>query len=202
MITFILGGVKGGKSMLAQFIAKRLSENSGGKLIYLATMLAGDEEDEKRIARHVKDRENWGFETVEENYNLSDISELFSKKDVILLDSITAYVQNIIFRDPLKISEVTSEEIYAHIESLSNSVRDIVIVSDYIFSDAVQYNEEIEIYKDVLGGVHTLTAHDSDVVIECAYSNMKFWKNKKNYDFTSILNDYYGLKSHLEYKDI
>ncbi len=202
MITFILGGVKGGKSMLAQFIAKRLSENNGGRLIYLATMLAGDEEDEKRIVRHVKDRENWGFETVEESYNLSTIVNQFSENDVILLDSITAYVQNIIFRDPLKISDITSENIYTHIKSISSSVGDIVIVSDYIFSDAVQYNEEIEIYKKALGGVHTLIAQDSDVVIECAYSNMKFWKNELGYDFAPILNDYYGLKSHLEYKDI
>ena len=202
MITFILGGVKGGKSMLAQFIAKRLSENSGGRLIYLATMLSGDEEDEKRIARHVKDRENWGFETVEESYSLADIVEHFSEKDVILLDSITAYVQNIVFRDPTKINNITGEEIYAHIASLSNSVGNIVIVSDYIFSDAVQYNEEIETYKEILGCVHSLIARDSDVVIECAYSNMKFWKNQLGYDFAPILNDYYGLKSHLEYKDI
>jgi adenosylcobinamide kinase/adenosylcobinamide-phosphate guanylyltransferase len=165
-------------------------------------MIPGDDEDRKRIARHVKDRENWGFQTVEEGYWLIDALDQFTQNDVVLLDSITAYVQNIIFSDNDVVNDIRSDEIYLHIRSLAHCVKDVVIVSDYIFSDALQYNCETELYRRVLGAVHADIAAESDVVIECAYSNMKFWKNKGQYDFTEILDHYYRLTDHLSYKDI
>ncbi len=202
MMIFILGGVKGGKSMLAQCAAKFLSEETTGKLYYLATMISGDSEDDKRIARHIKDRENWGFETIEEGRNFNKAADKFTKEDVVLLDSVTAYVQNNIFVDIDKINEPKNEEIIEQIISLSHKIKHLIIVSDYIFSDAIQYGKEVEMYRRILGTAHNDIAAVSDIVIECAYSNMKFWKNKNNYDFSSILKYYYDHKSHLEYKDI
>ena len=176
MIIFVVGGVKGGKSMLAQCTAKYLSKQNHCDMYYLATMIPGDDEDRKRIERHIHDRENWGFRTIEEGYCLTDMLNKLSQRDVVLLDSVTAYVQNIIFRDVNVVNEITSDDIYLHINALAHSVKDLIIVSDYIFSDALQYGFETEFYKRILGNVHAQIAQESDIVIECAYSNMKFLK--------------------------
>ena len=49
----VLGGAKSGKSSYAQALA----EGWGGRLIYVATAQAHDEEMTRRIARHQADRE-------------------------------------------------------------------------------------------------------------------------------------------------
>jgi len=189
--------------MLAQCAAKYLSEqDDSSNLCYLATMVPGDEEDKKRITRHIYDREDWGFRTIEEGYCLLDMIDQVNANDVVLLDSITAYVQNIIFSDNDVVNDIKSEDIFLHIRTLGKCVKDLIIVSDYIFSDAIQYGFETEFYKRILGNVHAQIAQESSIVIECAYSNMKFWKNTENFDFTPIYDAYYHYDRHLEYKDI
>ena len=61
MNVFISGGAKNGKSMFAQRAAKEMAEEKGARLYYVATMIPHDEEDEARIARHIREREGWGF---------------------------------------------------------------------------------------------------------------------------------------------
>ena len=63
MRIFITGGCKNGKSYYAQTLAKA---QQGLPLYYVATMEPRDEEDRLRIARHLKEREGWGFVTVEQ----------------------------------------------------------------------------------------------------------------------------------------
>lgn len=62
---FISGGCKNGKSFHAQRIAKEMAEKTGKPLYYLATMEPHDAEDDARIARHIADRDGWGFTTIE-----------------------------------------------------------------------------------------------------------------------------------------
>ena len=61
MSTFISGGCKNGKSWYAQ----RAAQAAGKPLYYVATMISTGEEDDKRIARHIQERDGWGFETLE-----------------------------------------------------------------------------------------------------------------------------------------
>ena len=56
MNVFISGGAKNGKSMFAQRAAKEMAEEKGAPLYYVATMIPHDEEDEARIARHIRER--------------------------------------------------------------------------------------------------------------------------------------------------
>ena len=66
MRVFISGGCKNGKSMLAQ----RIAVKQGAPLYYIATMIPYDDEDRARIRRHLKEREGWGFETIECGRNI------------------------------------------------------------------------------------------------------------------------------------
>ena len=69
MNVLISGGAKNGKSFYAQQIASDLADC--GPLYYIATMIPRDDEDRARIARHIKEREGWGFETIEQGRNIA-----------------------------------------------------------------------------------------------------------------------------------
>ena len=73
---FISGGCKNGKSFHAQRIAKEMAEKTGKPLYYLATMEPHDAEDDARIARHIAERDGWGFTTIERP---TKICEIFGK---------------------------------------------------------------------------------------------------------------------------
>ena len=53
MNVFIGGGCKNGKSHYAQELAKKMSEESGTPLYYVATMISTGREDDRRIANRV-----------------------------------------------------------------------------------------------------------------------------------------------------
>ena len=63
MTIFLSGGAKNGKSTLAQHLTRVLAK--GGPMYYVATMIPHDAEDDARIARHLREREGWGFFTLE-----------------------------------------------------------------------------------------------------------------------------------------
>ena len=61
MTYFLSGGSKSGKSMLAQSISKSLPAPH----YYLATLRPTDAEDRAIVARHLQERDGWGFTTLE-----------------------------------------------------------------------------------------------------------------------------------------
>ena len=100
MNIFISGGCKNGKSYYAQKRAKEQAELLQKPLYYIATMIPHDEEDHARIRRHLAEREGWGFETLEQGMGLT---ALLKRDDVdldgvFLLDSVTAIMENEMFR--------------------------------------------------------------------------------------------------------
>lgn len=202
MFVFVLGGVKCGKSMLSQCTARYLNDISGGRLFYLATMQPHDEEDEKRIARHLEDRSGWGFETIEEPSYIPAAAERISSGDTVLIDSVTAYVQNIMFGDDDIVNNIRIADIHKHFELLCAKGANVIAVSDYIFSDAIIYTDMSERYRAALGRVHKDMAECADVVIECAYSNAIIHKNEAGLDISPILSEFRKLDSHLQYADI
>ncbi len=79
---FISGGCKNGKSFHAQRIAKEMAEKTGKPLYYLATMEPHDAEDDARIARHIADRDGWGFTTIERPTDICGIFEHRSSGEI------------------------------------------------------------------------------------------------------------------------
>ena len=68
MRILLIGGSKSGKSTMGQRLTRTFA--AGAPMYYWATMEPTDEEDLARIARHLKDREGWGFETIERGRDL------------------------------------------------------------------------------------------------------------------------------------
>ena len=167
MKVYISGGCKNGKSMLAQNLAKKLAGD--GKLYYIATMIPHDSEDNTRIKKHIEDRDGWGFETVEQGREILKCLEKADPKGTFLLDSVTALVQNEMFRDGetdfdagLRVSRELAE--------FAERAENVIMVSDYIFADAERYDEFTENYRKALA-LADKTAKDCDLVVEVLAGN-------------------------------
>lgn len=170
MIVFITGGAKNGKSSYAQELAVQLA--AGGKRYYIATMIPVDEEDRERIRRHIADREGMGFETVECGRNLLSCLDRVDRHGSFLLDSATALLMNELFLPPdWRMDMEAGERCGDDIVTFARSVDNIVIVSDYIYSDAIRYDETTETYRRLLAGIDRKIAGVSDVVLELSAGN-------------------------------
>ena len=162
MIVFITGGAKNGKSSYAQELAVRLA--AGGKHYYIATMIPVDEEDRERIRRHIADREGMGFETVEQGTHILGCLDKCQPDATFLLDSTTALLMNELFLPPDWQLDETA--------GFAQAVKNIVIVSDYIYSDAQRYDNVTEAYRRGLASMDRKLAAISDVVLEMSGGNL------------------------------
>ncbi len=172
MIVFITGGAKNGKSSLAQDLAVALS--NGGTHYYVATMIPSDDEDLERIRRHRDDRAGMGFETIECGKNILTCLDRADRNGSFLLDSATALLLNELFPDPTS-CEMDVDAAYRcgdELVAFAKSVANIVIVSDYIYSDAERYDEVTETYRRCLATIDRKLAAVSDTVLEVASGNI------------------------------
>ena len=171
MIAFITGGAKNGKSSYAQRLAVELAK--GGPHYYIATMIPVDEEDRERIRRHIADRDGLGFETVECGRDILSCLPKVDKKGSFLLDSVTALLMNELFVPPdYHLNPSAGEKCARELVQFAQSVGNIVLVSDYIYSDANRYDAVTETYRQALAGIDRQLAAISDVVLELAGGNV------------------------------
>ena len=180
---FISGGSKSGKSMYAQQIARNICK-PGMPLYYLATMIPTDGEDEARITRHREEREGWGFVTVEAGRDLLKTVEFYNESEncdeslnrdrdvtldesgTFLLDSVTALLANEMFLPDGNVVQDAYIKVTNDLEKVLSRVDDMVIVSDYIYSDAILYDELTELYRRGLAYIDKRMAVLCDVVVE------------------------------------
>ena len=178
MIVFITGGAKNGKSSLAQDLAVQLSR--GGRHYYIATMIPSDEEDRERIRRHVADRDGMGFETLECGRNILSCLEEADPSGTFLLDSITALFLNELLPDPTscEMDLTAADRCERALEKLCRSVANIVVVSDYIYSDAARYDAVTDQYRRGLARLDRRMAAISDTVLEVCGGNILVHKGE------------------------
>ena len=177
MTVFISGGAKCGKSSLAQDLAVKLA--SGGSLYYLATMIPTGEEDQLRIRHHLADRAGLGFETVECFRNILSVRE---PEGTFLVDNVTSLVQNALFpvEKNYKMDPDAANCCGDELVEFAKTVRNVVFVSDYIYSDAERYSESTEQYRKCLADIDRRLANVCDVVIEVSAGQMIIHKGELN----------------------
>ena len=172
MKVFITGGAKNGKSSLAQDIALALSK--GGRHYYVATMIPADDEDRERIRRHLADRAGMGFETLECGRNILSCLEKADKSAVFMLDSATALLLNELFPDPTScnMDKTAPQRCADELAEFVRSVENIVVVSDFIYSDAQRYDEVTREYRRGLALIDRTLAQVCDTVVEVCAGNL------------------------------
>jgi len=174
---FISGGCKNGKSYYAQCLAKK-GKQQDSPLYYIATMKGVDKEDEKRITRHRKERDGWGFTTIEQFHEIENILLKCDHNGSFLLDSLTALLFNEMFptMDAIKLS--AHEQIANGLHRIMSQLHNIVIVSDYIYGDAILFDPLTENYRKSLAVLDSVAAKSCDVVLEVVHTQVIVHKGK------------------------
>ena len=167
MSTFISGGCKNGKS----FYAQRIAQAGGRPLYYIATMIPRDAEDDARIARHRKEREGWGFETLERGTDILSCLDRADPNGSFLLDSVTALLSNEMFTDD-GMDAQAPEKIARELVEFVRRAPKTVLVSDYIYSDANLYDDWTEAYRRGLARIDRALAAACDDVLEVVHGQV------------------------------
>lgn len=75
--------------------------------------------------------------------------------------------------------EHTVQEILAGVERLKNQAEHLILVTNEIFSDGIEYDKETRTYQDYLGKINQNLAREADQVTEVVYGIPVHWKQKE-----------------------
>jgi adenosylcobinamide kinase / adenosylcobinamide-phosphate guanylyltransferase len=160
-VILLMGGVRSGKSALAE----RLALGLGNKVAVLVTAAGGDAEMRRRIAKHLLARpSNWL--TVEEQLHPSHVlPRLAEDYQVIVVDCLTLLVSNYLCHtDMPRAEQDLSLEIEAMLDAMDKSHAGFVLVSNEVGMGVVPPYELGREYRDVLGRVNQTVASRADEV--------------------------------------
>ena len=174
MNILISGGSKNGKTSFAEDVSVKIS--GGGARYYVATMIPYDDEDRERIDKHIAERAGKGFETLEYGTEIERCADGHS--GTFLIDSVTALLVNEMFSGEHGGDADTNavDRCERSLLELTARAENAVFVTDYIFSDAMRYDEFTENYRKALAALDRSLAEVCDVVIELCAGNVIFHK--------------------------
>lgn len=158
MKTLILGGVRSGKSRLAE----RCATDSNLPVHYVATATAEDEEMQKRIASHREHRpDHW--RVIEEPLRLaSALNEQAATGHCVLVDCLTLWLTNLLM---LEDETVFQHERTALLKVLPRLPGEIIMVSNETNMGIMPLGELSRRYCDEAGRLHQDLAQLCDRVI-------------------------------------
>lgn len=162
MLAFVIGGAASGKSECAEALAMRLAQENL-PLFYLATMQETDAECRSRIARHRELRQGKGFRTVECPRNLAQLQ--LPGQGVVLLECLSTLAANEQF-SPNGAGEQAVPAILSGMDALVRQSHHVVVVSNSVFSDGIDYTPMTQRYLENLGLLHRKLAQQAELVLE------------------------------------
>jgi adenosylcobinamide kinase/adenosylcobinamide-phosphate guanylyltransferase len=155
----ILGGARSGKSQFAEKMAT-------GKVAYVATSEALDDEMRERIRKHQARRpKNW--RTFEQPLDIDKlVPKLADEFDGIIIDCATLYVTNIFLGQ--ETGPATEGDVLAAVERLikacSGARATVIIVSNEVGSGIVPENAMARQFRDIMGFANQRLAAAADEV--------------------------------------
>jgi len=159
MMILICGTSGSGKSFYAE---KRLADFEDSKKFYIAASKIFDSEMLERVKKHKAMRAGKNFITIEREKNLGGLN--FPEDSSVLIESLTAWLANEIF-DSNK-PDGAAERIFNDVQILKSKSKNLILVSDDIFSDGIIYDDSTEFYRKTLADLMIKIAAISNEVIE------------------------------------
>lgn len=181
MLTLITGGSGSGKSEYAENLA--ISYHNPEQF-YIATMFPFDKEAFEKIERHKEMRKEKHFKTIECFTGLKDTT--LKEGSTVLLDCLSNLLANEMYQEQGS-KENCVNEILEGIKHLHRLCKDIIIVTNEVFSDGVLYQEETRTYMKNLGLLNQELAKLSDEVIEIVYTIPIYHKTRKRGGSTNVM---------------
>ena len=164
-LILIAGGARSGKSSFAENLCKEL----GSRKLYVATAPVLDDEMRFRVAKHQQQRKSDNWDTVEEELDLLGVIKSPGDYDVVLIDCLTLWLNNLLFAaeqaggtdlSEEKISELCSEIIRSCQEASSH----VVMVINEVGLGIVPENRLARLFRDLSGRCSQTIAAAADRV--------------------------------------
>ena len=158
MKTLILGGVRSGKSQLAETLAQQ----SGLAVTYIATASGDDEAMAARILLHRQRRpEQW--RSIEEKIHLAQsIQSVAAANTCLLIDCLSLWLTNLLLSED---ETLIDNEINALLTCLTETPGEVIMVSSESNMGVIPMGELSRRYCDMIGQLHQQVATVSDRVI-------------------------------------
>lgn len=183
-LTFITGGVRSGKSAYAEKVLREEVSKTSGRLVYIASGVALDDEMKERIEKHRLDRLGDGWFTIEQPINLQEVYQDLRPNDYVLWDCMTTWLANELYEGwettpcihkPGCIEEKASR-LQETIALIQQKVAHFVIVSNEVFHEPTSLYTDTECYRKWLGQLHQLVVERSTTAIEMESGIPIYWK--------------------------
>lgn len=163
MLHLITGGSGSGKSAYAE---QCILDFGAAPRVYIATMYPFDEESRRRVARHREMRREKQFSTVE---CFTDLKQVKVPRGAnVLLECLSNLAANELYQEGGAGKE-TEAAILEGVECILSQAGNLVIVSNEIFSDGIDYDPETDYYQQLLGRLNQKLAIRADRVTEVVY---------------------------------
>ena len=164
MFVLVTGGASSGKSAFAERVACALPAPHA----YLATMQGAGEEAAARIERHRALRAGKGFETVECPCGLERLAldGVLPEQGTVLLEDLGNLAANEMFAEHPR----TADEAMAGIDAVARQCANLVIVTNEIGSDGIDYGDATRADQEFLGALACACAARADAVFEVVAS--------------------------------
>lgn len=184
-VTFISGGARSGKSAYAE---RLLTDQSAGRLVYIASGIASDDEMKQRIDKHKEDRRDADWLTIEQPKNLHEALPFLQPGDLVLWDCLTTWLANELYEGYDEGTpcvhrpgclEQKQKQLLHTIMQMNEVVAHLVIVSNEVLDEWVRYGEETEIYRQTIGTLHQRIVELADQAIEMDHGIPIVWKGEK-----------------------
>lgn len=159
MLTLVYGGSGSGKSAYAEEIAVKYH----GPRYYIATMEPFGEAAQERIRKHRCQRAYKGFQTFECYTGLDSLR--LPEKGTVLLECMGNLTANELF-SPDGAGKQARTRIEAGFESLIRQSGHLIVVSNDVFREGTDYQEETLEYLRLLGELNRFLARRAERVVE------------------------------------
>lgn len=169
MMILVVGGSGSGKSAYAEECIAALSGDC--KKYYIATMQVFDEEGQSKVKRHQRMRDGKGFCTIEQPLAVEKALDQTGCIPVsgrtALLECVSNLTANEMFSgDRHKAWETVADNIMQGVEQLVSGFQHLVIVTNNVFEDGIDYDETTRAYIKAMGSINERLAAMADRVVE------------------------------------
>lgn len=165
----VTGGSGCGKSSYAENRIQELAKAQGGTIYYLATMQVYGEEGRRKVQRHVELRRGKGMITIEQTRSVADaVSKMQEGKRFVILEDLGNLVANEMFLENGEVigAEQVADKVIHDVLTLKGNVEDLVLVTNNVFEDGINYEEGTMNYVRALGQVNAALANEADEAVE------------------------------------
>lgn len=164
-IVLVTGGCRSGKSACAQ----RMAEDLPGRRAFVATCPPLDEEMRERIRRHREARKGSPWHTIEEEIDLAGAVRGAQGYDVVLIDCLTLWVNNLMYEAEQAGRQVEEPEVERRCRDLVAACAErpgaVILVTNEVGMGIVPGDPASRRYRDLVGRCNQVVGAAADGVI-------------------------------------